>query len=123
MTDALAPILIFPALDFRKPRANAPKGEPIPIHRDWRAQYRKAREARAAFRDSFKLPEGPQPTPNHFTITDLTDDVCHWPVTDGTPFLFCGEASGGATYCCAHAEQAFRRPLSFRERKSFRMPI
>lgn len=119
----IAPNLIFPAIDFREPTPRAPRsGEPIPIHRDWRVQYRKAREARAAFRDSFKL-SIPLPSPNHFTVTDLTDDVCHWPVTDDAPFLFCGQASGGATYCACHAAQAFRRPLSYRERKAFRMPI
>jgi hypothetical protein len=73
-----------------------------------RAMHDKERLDRADFRD--RLRAGPPvklPPPGQFAVTDLTEDVCHFPLGDG-PFLFCGEPTSIAPYCDSCARIAYR---------------
>lgn len=63
------------------------------------------------------LPEG------RLTLLELDDDVCHFPVGDELPFLYCGEPTVKGPYCQSCTAIAYRGPGDFRERKTFRMPI
>ncbi|ANL84650.1 GcrA family cell cycle regulator [Rhizobium phaseoli] len=39
-------------------------------------------------------------------LTELQAGECRWVLNNGGPFLFCAEATGGATYCAHHAGRA-----------------
>lgn len=43
------------------------------------------------------------PPPRNLAITDLAMGDCRWPVTDGLPYLFCGNpAEPDCSYCAPH---------------------
>lgn len=46
-------------------------------------------------------------------LMGLTNQRCRWPVTEGSPFLFCGhpgaDAAHGVSYCPYHARMAYQR--------------
>ena len=46
-------------------------------------------------------PERPAPG-ERITLFQLTDNKCHWPHGDRTPYLFCGAPTAGKTYCAYH---------------------
>jgi hypothetical protein len=73
-----------------------------------RAMHDKARQDRADFRDMLRAePQPTPPLPGQFAVTDLTAEVCHFPLGDG-PFLFCGEPTIIAPYCGRCARIAYR---------------
>lgn len=72
-----------------------------------RAMHDKARQDRADFRDMLRADTATPPAPGQFAVTDLTEDVCHFPLGDG-PFLFCGEPTIIAPYCARCARIAYR---------------
>ncbi|ULJ72952.1 GcrA family cell cycle regulator [Rhizobium gallicum] len=41
-------------------------------------------------------------------LHDLERDQCRWPLNNGSPFLFCADATGGALYCWHHMNRAYR---------------
>lgn len=56
---------------------------------------------------------GPTPTSRPCSILDFTNSTCRWPITEGSPWLFCGapeaDLAGGCAYCAVHAAVAFNR--------------
>jgi hypothetical protein len=42
------------------------------------------------------------PTDGKITIFELTNDRCHWPFGDRSPYLFCGAPTAGKVYCAFH---------------------
>lgn len=50
------------------------------------------------------------PPPRNLSILGLATGDCRWPVTDGPPYLFCGNpALYGCSYCAAHMSIAHDR--------------
>lgn len=43
-----------------------------------------------------------------FTLWQLENHQCKWPINDGGPFLFCGEVKAGKNYCENHAQRSVR---------------
>ncbi|MBY3073415.1 hypothetical protein HFO71_24180 [Rhizobium laguerreae] len=41
-------------------------------------------------------------------LIDLGTHECKWALTNGGPWLFCAEATGGPVYCQHHADRAYR---------------
>jgi GcrA cell cycle regulator len=81
--------------------------------RAWRDRQRQARHAieRRAHREQLALLEPkprPRPAIGQFTIMDLAEDTCRFPLGDG-PFLFCGTRSmPGKPYCASCARGLYR---------------
>lgn len=78
----------------RKPRGpykRAPWALPVEAHRQANTEPAHAPAPDARFR---------------CTVLDLTNETCRWPVTDDSPFAFCGtpaaDLSSGAPYCPHH---------------------
>lgn len=42
------------------------------------------------------------PAGERLTLLQLTDNTCRWPYGDRVPYLFCGAATAGKTYCAYH---------------------
>ena len=87
-----------------------------------RIAYSEALAAEQRFADRVNAHDmiRPKPARNHFEIIDLTDTVCHWPVTD-RPVFFCGAPKSDDAripYCTKHCGVAYclkPRTLSNRE--------
>ncbi|OWK23938.1 hypothetical protein AJ87_26340 [Rhizobium yanglingense] len=41
-------------------------------------------------------------------LHDLGVHQCRWPLNNGSPFLFCADATGGELYCGHHMNRAHR---------------
>ncbi len=50
-------------------------------------------------------------TPLRCTLEDVPDKCCHWPVTDDSPFLFCGvpRCDEHPRYCAYHFFRSIRK--------------
>jgi hypothetical protein len=51
----------------------------------------------------------PAPPPLNFSIMDLRSGLCRWPVNNGGPYLFCGNAASEVVYCPFHMKMAYDR--------------
>ena len=73
-------------LPHRQP--SEPVAEPIPmIMPRWRVEFADPR---------------PDLGRGRVTIQQLEPNMCRWPYGDRVPYLFCGEATAGKTYCAYH---------------------
>lgn len=107
-------------LPFRRPAAfDAPERrvngvtmkEYCRAWRDQRREARRAMERRAQQEQLALLAPKPRPRPpiGQFTIMDLADDTCRFPLGDG-PFLFCGATPvPGKPYCARCVRGLYRR--------------
>lgn len=107
----LAPAVCYPALDY-------PAAEParertaMPIERRTHSEKMERRRANVAAWLAANTPARPRPEPGQFTLLDLADDVCRWPVSEAAPYFFCGTATSCAPYCAAHAAISYVAPKS-----------
>lgn len=69
--------------------------------------HAKHRQDREEFREALFERARPRPALGQFTITDLDDEVCHFPLGDG-PYLFCGRPTTIAPYCASCSRIAYR---------------
>jgi len=101
-TERPLPFIRPPAFDMPPRRINgATMKEYCRAWRDRQRQTRHAIERRAHRERRALLEPKPRPRPaiGQFTIMDLADDTCRFPLGDG-PFLFCGARSlPGKPYC------------------------
>ena len=92
------------SLWYLPPAELAPDGPATP-QKAHNISYRLAAKRRQEFAADLAIRNAdsltPKPRKNHFTVVDLTDSHCHYPVSDD-PFFFCGAATK-ATYCREHA--------------------
>lgn len=104
----ITPNLVFPGLDFRlvpQPPPAAPAVEPPT---PYKAADDKWFADRADFREMLFARTYARPAIGQFAVTDLSDDVCRWPVSDA-PYRFCGcLVIGAAPYCYGHQRLAYR---------------
>lgn len=63
-------------------------------------------ERQAALDRAYMPRRGPQI--GRFTLADLGTNNCRWPVTEDSPFLFCGSAIAGQSYCAVHEAEKRR---------------
>lgn len=115
-------------LKVKAMRAAAPSSMPLKPPRDYRAcgfnvaklnKLREEMEAATRVQPGTKKskyrPADGGPAPLLLDLEDLTDATCKWPVTDGSPFKFCGhEKDSSVSYCSyhqrvAHAERPLRK--------------
>jgi hypothetical protein len=81
--------------------AGVPKREYARAWRERQRETRRAIERRAQREQAALLEPKPRPRPpiGRFTIMDLADDTCRFPIGDG-PYLFCGATPvEGKPYC------------------------
>lgn len=73
------------------------------------AVQREAEEFQSGTSEYLKIaPSDAERLSNGKTLMDLGTHECKWALTNGGPWLFCAEATGGPVYCQHHAERAYR---------------
>lgn len=98
---------------------------PVPMHAPTRADTPErpqvlrgiaqalARQRRREYAADFAmrmLGDGVRPPIGRFTLMDLSDSVCRYPVNEDPPFLFCGEpVERSGRYCSHHHAICYSR--------------
>lgn len=92
-----------PARPKPPPKPRAPRKHP-----DLSRYYSAKAERAIAILAQIKLP--PEPAALQCTLADLPETGCHWPVTEDSPFLFCGaEQRPDSSYCTHHFMRSIRQ--------------
>ena len=57
-----------------------------------------------------KIPDRPPDAPLNLGLLELTNHTCKWPVTEGSPFFFCGHPSADhSSYCNHHFHRSINK--------------
>ena len=106
---------------------SAPSSMPLKPPRDSRAgaivnviKLRKLREemeasTKAQPKKLKHRPSDGEPAPLLLDLEDLTDATCKWPVTDGSPFKFCGHKKDTSVPYCPYHQRAAHPEVTLRK--------